>query len=98
MIIRRNKCLLCGLFLVNVIGQTFQKHPKSATCEVLFTDEWGIALDEAPIAHSEVDDDGIINISSYPRVARALLREHDRGLEVSRLPARDALPRDGDEG
>lgn len=44
MIIRRNRCLLCGRELTQ-IAHDLQQHPEAIDCDVKYTDEWGINVD-----------------------------------------------------
>lgn len=59
MIIRRNKCLLCGLELEPVPEwQGVQRHPESPSCGVTHTDTWGVALTDDEIkAFGTLHDD-----------------------------------------
>jgi hypothetical protein len=57
-IIRRNRCLLCGLELEAVEHHGVQRHPVVDTCRVTMTDAWGVALtdDEAAAVAVMIDE------------------------------------------
>lgn len=74
MIIRRTRCLLCGAELEPDIARGRQLHPDTPDCEVIFTDGFGVAIDDvesasgvtAPIVRP--DDGTEIEVQLFPPV------------------------------
>lgn len=75
MIIKRDKCLLCGVELEPNAERGIQIHPDVDTCMVRITDEWGIAVDGDTIEALDVganplpldELDGLL-LNRYPTV------------------------------
>jgi PD-(D/E)XK nuclease superfamily protein len=77
MIIRRNRCLLCGINLEPFEdGSGRQHHPPFDGCEVEFTDAFGVAIELQEI--QPPSQDGVINLNVFPLVDDVLHEVFDQ--------------------